>query len=155
MRALLVESYINSETFTGIGSKVNYCKQCTHDPNYWDWPPRINPRFGNPRRVGQERKGRRRQGLGLPRLFIENRIEEGGAYPRRVWRGGWGAWGWEGVCGKGAEYLFRGTKFQTSVGQFFSFWGVKLLTYSWSFLLIVQLLCSQSVEVLLRRAFPL
>ena len=48
MRKLLVESYINSEIFTGIWREINYCNRCARDPNYWDLPPSQKPPFGNP-----------------------------------------------------------------------------------------------------------
>ena len=31
---LLVESYINSENFTGISRKITYCSRCAQDPDY-------------------------------------------------------------------------------------------------------------------------
>ena len=39
VRGLLIKSYINSETFTDIWRKINYCNRCARDTNYWDLPP--------------------------------------------------------------------------------------------------------------------
>ena len=46
VRELLVESYINSEIFTGIWREINCCNRCARDPNYWDLPPSQKPPFG-------------------------------------------------------------------------------------------------------------
>ena len=54
VQELLVESYINSEIFTGMRREINYCNRCAHDPQV----PRSLPSqkklnlFGNPPNLG-------------------------------------------------------------------------------------------------------
>ena len=50
LQELLIESYIESEIFTGIGREINYCNRCAHPPQLLRSPPPPSqkPPFGNP-----------------------------------------------------------------------------------------------------------
>ena len=50
MRELLVESFIDSEVFTGSWRNINYCNRCAHNPNYWDVSPSQKKPYETPRR---------------------------------------------------------------------------------------------------------
>ena len=58
VRGLLIESYINSEIFTRLWRKINFCNRCAHHPSYWDFPPSQKPPFGNPWKSELQAKSR-------------------------------------------------------------------------------------------------